>query len=125
MSQMGQQRRFWNVRDEVRLSPIAALKRTCPRVAFVPGSDICTAPTAPLFDHLVGKREQLGWNFETQRLGGLDVDHEIEPCGLLDGDFAWFHPAQNLIDQIGGAPEHVRKISPIRDQTSRFDELPK
>jgi hypothetical protein len=51
-----------------------------------------------LLDHLVGKREQLVWNFETQRLGGLDVYHEIEPCGLLDGDFAWFHPAQNLID---------------------------
>jgi hypothetical protein len=51
-----------------------------------------------LLNHLVGKREQLVWNFETQRLGGLDVDHEIELCGLLDGDFAWFRPAQNLID---------------------------
>jgi hypothetical protein len=64
----------------------------------VPGHDasLC-GHKVTLLDHLVGKREQLVWNFETQRLGGLDVDHEIEPCGLLYGDFAWFHPAQNLI----------------------------
>ena len=23
-------------------------------------------------------REQLGWNLETERLGGLEVDHELE-----------------------------------------------
>jgi hypothetical protein len=29
----------------------------------------------PFFDHLVGKREQRGWDFEAaERLGGFDID---------------------------------------------------
>src|SRR5262249_14263308 len=35
-SELGQQRRFRNVGDESAYPPIAALERTCPRVAFVP-----------------------------------------------------------------------------------------
>jgi hypothetical protein len=31
-----------------------------------------------LFDHLVGGREQRLWNFEAQRLGGFEVDHQLE-----------------------------------------------
>src|SRR6476646_4806310 len=31
-------------------------------------------------DHLVGEREQLIWDFETERLSGLEVDHELELC---------------------------------------------
>ena len=27
------------------------------------------------FDHLVGDGEQLGGNFEAERLGGLEIDH--------------------------------------------------
>jgi hypothetical protein len=34
----------------------------------------------PLFDHLVGQREQLRWNFESECLGGLEVDNEFEFC---------------------------------------------
>ena len=37
-----------------------------------------------LFDHLVGERKQLRWNFESERLGGLEVGDEFEFGGLLD-----------------------------------------
>jgi hypothetical protein len=30
-----------------------------------------------LFDDLVGKREQRRWDRETERLGGLEVDHQL------------------------------------------------
>jgi hypothetical protein len=53
MSQMGQQRRFCNVRDESAYPPIAALKRTCFGVAFVPFPDSCIAANnqgAPIRD---------------------------------------------------------------------------
>src|SRR5512145_130739 len=36
------------------------------------------------FDHLIGAREQGGRHFETERLGGLQIDNKVELCWLLD-----------------------------------------
>jgi hypothetical protein len=38
----------------------------------------------PLFDHLVGERDQLRWNFEMHRLGGLQVNDKLKFRGLQD-----------------------------------------
>jgi len=35
--------------------------------------------TVPSLDDLVGGREQHGWYGEAKRLGGLEVDHQLEP----------------------------------------------
>jgi hypothetical protein len=40
--------------------------------------------TSPLFDHLVGAREERRRDFEAERLRGLEVDHEVKFRGLLD-----------------------------------------
>ena len=42
-----------------------------------------------LFDHLVGDGEQPRREAEVERLGSLDVDHELEFCRLLDGQIDW------------------------------------
>ena len=62
---------------------------------------------------------------ETERLGGGQIDDEIEFGRLLDREVARLRPAQNLVDIVGGAPEQVREVWSIGHQTSRFDVLPK
>jgi hypothetical protein len=37
-----------------------------------------------LFDYLVGAREQRWRHGETERLGGLEIDEELNFCRLLD-----------------------------------------
>jgi hypothetical protein len=41
--------------------------------------------TIRLFDDLVNASEQSWRNSEAQRFGGLEINHQLEFCGLLDG----------------------------------------
>src|SRR6516165_9180994 len=42
--------------------------------------------TTPSFDHLVGQSEQRGWHRKTERLSGLEIDHQFNFAALLDGE---------------------------------------
>jgi len=69
-----------------------------------------------LLDHLVGEHEQVMWNSETERLGGCQVDTEIEFGRLLDRDIGRLRPAQNFVDNLGSAPEQVSDVRSIGGQ---------
>src|SRR6516164_8084570 len=43
--------------------------------------------------------------FEAERLGGPEIDDQLEFSWLLDRNVRWFRPAQNLVDIIGTALE--------------------
>src|SRR5438876_10247555 len=75
-------------------------------------------------DHLVAASEQGRRNFQAEHLGSGQVDDEVELGRLLNRDVGWLRPAQNLVDIVGGAPEHVRPICSIRHQTACFDGFP-
>ena len=49
-----------------------------------------------LLDHLVGAGKQRGRHFKAERLGRLEVDHQVEFRRLLDGKMAGFAPLSIL-----------------------------
>src|SRR6476620_10015691 len=99
-----QQRYLWrcplrqkaDVCSATPIPPIATTKRTLTKghVCFAPESgqmqcnSVCPLSAksglASLFDHLVGTREQRGWHRYSDRLGGLEVDHQLKFCRLLN-----------------------------------------
>ena len=53
---------------------------------------------AALFDHLIGKGKQCGWNGATERLGGGQVDDKFEFRGLLYRKVAGLLTSENPIN---------------------------
>ena len=53
-------------------------------VRLVPKADI-----GRLLDHLVGAGREPHWHVDTQRPGGLEIEHELELDGLDHGQLAW------------------------------------
>jgi hypothetical protein len=57
-----------------------------------------TAPgtrAASSFDHLVGAGEQSGWDFDADRLRGLEVNDQLELGRLQDGQFGRLGTVEN------------------------------
>jgi len=48
----------------------------------------CAVETASL-NHLAGARQQRWRNGETERPGGLEIDHKLDLHPPLDGEFGW------------------------------------
>ena len=74
-----------------------------------------------LFDHFVGEREQRPGHGEAERLGGVEVDRQLELRRLLDGQIGGFGPPENTIGVRRRAPEHVGHVNAIAQQTTGFD----
>jgi hypothetical protein len=64
---------------------------TGPDVANVPNSEV-----VPLFNHLVGTGEQRRRHVEAERLGGLEIDDQLEPSRLLDRQVGRLGAFENL-----------------------------
>jgi len=58
----------------------------------------CTATKIPLFDHLVRGGEQRLRDVQPQRLGGLEIDDQLELGRLLDGDVTRLGTPENFVD---------------------------
>ena len=56
------------------------------------------------FDRLVGTGEQRRWDRQSERLGGLEIDHQLELGRLFDRKVARPSAFENPIDVVGYAP---------------------
>jgi hypothetical protein len=54
------------------------------------------------FDDLVGLCEQRGRHAEAERLGGFQVDHQLEPRGLHDGQIGGIRALEDSTRQDAG-----------------------
>src|SRR5262249_56824051 len=52
-------------------------------------------------------------NFETERLGGLEIDHQLELGGLLDRQVGGLRTLENLVHVGSGAPIQISKVRSI------------
>ena len=65
-----------------------------------------------LLDHLIRPREHRLRDCQAERLRSLEVDHQIEPGGLLDGEVAGLRPLEDLVDIDGRALVVLGLIGP-------------
>ena len=78
--------------------------------------------TTPLFDHLVGAKQDPLRHVEAERLGGLEVHDHFEFCRKLHRQIAGFLAAQDAIDISGGAANGVYRVGSVGEQTALSDE---
>jgi hypothetical protein len=73
---------------------------------------------APLFDYLVGAREQRWRHGQAERLGSLEIDRQIDLGRPLDREVSRFRALDNLVGESGSSPRAVcwasRRSSIIR-----------
>jgi hypothetical protein len=93
--------------------PLLLRKRTCSRhrrrfqtcLEEIPSGLISW-----LFDHLVGERYQHRRHVEAERLGGLEIDDELELRWLLDWNLRRVLAFQDFVDEIDRAPTSAGAI---------------
>src|SRR5262249_33850735 len=75
-----------------------------------------------LLDHLVGASEQHRGHVETERLGRLQIDHQLLFGRLLHRKVCRLLTLEDAIDVSGRLPKLIRKIGPVGNQTAILDE---
>jgi hypothetical protein len=92
-------------RRVVAIEPIIAAQRPLAADRLVLATQpkgIATLRT--LFDDLIRPRQHRCRDRQTQGLGGLEVDNQVELGRLFDGEVGWLGALQNPIDVDGGPP---------------------
>jgi hypothetical protein len=77
---------------------------------------------AASFDHLVGAGEHARRHIKPERLGGLEVNHQLELDWRLDGKLARFRALENAVRVRRRTSVLIDDIRAIRDQAADFSK---
>src|SRR6266567_3186222 len=69
-------------------------------------------------NYFVRPRQQRGRDRQAQGLGRLEVDHQLELGGLLDGQIGRLGPLQDLVHVDRGTSLHLGSIDSIRHEAA-------
>jgi hypothetical protein len=75
-----------------------------------------------LLDHLVGASEQRDWEGEAERLGRLEVDHQLELDWRLDWKLARVRALEDAIGIDRRAPKLAERVNSVGQQAADFSE---
>jgi hypothetical protein len=109
---------------DIKRCPLYPRKRTS--FSTIVMSALCQKQTSGcLFDHLVGAREQRWRHGEAERLGGGQVDDEIEFGRLLNRKIGRVGTFENLVNVAGGSASQVNHICPVGHERARCHKFSK
>jgi hypothetical protein len=69
-------------------------------------------------NHLVGAGEDRWRDHQAERLGGLQVDHQLERCWLLDRQIGWPGAVENLPNVNAGLVKYADDAGSLADQAA-------
>jgi hypothetical protein len=74
--------------------------------------------SAPLFDHLVGTDKYPFWNGNTERSGGLEIQHDIENRWLFNRQVTDALALENLIDEMRRPPINDVQLGSVSNEAT-------
>src|SRR2546425_6898209 len=72
-------------------------------------------------DHPIGASQDRRRDCQAEGLRCAQIDDQLEPCRLLDGEVGGLGPLENLVHEGGEAPKLVRNAGPIGHEATGFD----
>src|SRR5262245_51699479 len=77
-------------------------------------------PNCLLLDDLVGASKQRWWDNKAQRLGSLQIHHQLELRRLLSWKITRSRPFENLVDHPSSLLKDTWYAGPIRHQAADY-----
>src|SRR5262245_7515217 len=75
-------------------------------------------------DQLISLCDEQRRHFETERLGGLEVNQVLELRGLLDGQVGGLGALEDLVHVGSRAPKQISSVHSISHKAPGIDKLP-
>src|SRR5713101_6066955 len=104
-----------------------ATRTTATRARCRPGDTTaaCRVSAPESFDRVICSDAKRRWDLQTKSPGGLHVDHQLEPGGLLDGQNGGVCAFEDLRCDETGLPPHCREAGSIgHEPTTLYVLLP-